>query len=180
MSRLIRAYIHWPKYLKEHMIFFQRHYCNICPVQRPLIRSPVAKTVPYFCSILKKHWSLRQQDFNKTDTLLIKMDQNLQFLNFLKLRLFFWKSINHSKRGFRVIISIRWPYKTFPFIDKTGNFDFGKKFKGFLLFWKLSFFAPFFFFYKTQTIDFSRMTTGSKFEQSVTSIIYRTFLYLKI
>ena len=57
--------IHWPIYLKEQMIFSHRYscYCNICPVSGPLIRSPVIKTVPSFCRILKKHRSLNQEEF---------------------------------------------------------------------------------------------------------------------
>ena len=83
-----------------------------------------------------------KKNFNKTDALLIKMDQIPQFSNFLKLRLFYWKSSNHHKRGFRVIISVRWPYQTFPFIAKKGRFDFGRNFQAFYqpVFWNISIF----------------------------------------
>ena len=88
--------------------------------------------------------------------------------------LVFWKSINDHKHGFSVIISVRRSYQTFPFIDKNDRLIFIEIFKHFTYSEKKSifFFTRMPFFYKKQSINFGRMTTGSKLEQSVTLTLF--------
>ena len=90
------------------MTFFHRHYCNICPGQRPI--NPIAgvQDCPPFLQHFEEAsmFETRRISFNTSDALLIKLDE-MQFSKFLKLRLFSWKSSNHHKCGFRMIISIR-------------------------------------------------------------------------
>ena len=71
------------------MIFSHRHYCNICQVQRPINSNASDQD----CSIFLQHFEEESKfekvkKFKTTDALLYKMDQILQFSNFLKLKLF--------------------------------------------------------------------------------------------
>ena len=52
-----------PKYFKEPVLCFHRHYCDLCPVQRPINSIVNGQDFSSFYSILKKHRSVRQQQF---------------------------------------------------------------------------------------------------------------------
>ena len=120
------------------------------------------------------------------------MPCSLKWIKFCNFRIFWnWGFLLevYESCGFRVIISIRWPYQTFPFIDKNGRFDVGRNFQGFLLFCKISIFHQSTIFTKQkkkkkknpqkppkkQSIDFCWMTTGSKLEQSVLSTLFKNW-----
>ena len=161
-------YIHCSKYLKGQMIFSHRHFCNMYPVPRPINSIASGKE----CSILLQHFE-EALKFESRRISRQLMPCLLKWIKFCNFRIFwnwdFFLELYHHKRGFRMIISIRWPYQTFLFIDKHGRFGFGWNFQAFHLFWKISILLSKRYFYKNQYIDLGRMTTGSKLEQSVTS-----------
>ena len=106
--------IHNSKYLKEQMIFSQRQYCNICPVQWPINSNRSGQD----CSILLHHFG----EASKCETTRISVQLThclLKWIKFCNFRIFwnraffFWKSSKQHKHGFRVIISVGSPYQTF-------------------------------------------------------------------
>ena len=100
------------------------------------------------------------KNFNTTDALLIKMDQILQFSNFLD-SVFFWKSAKHHKHSFRVIFSIG-SFSQTSVYRQEWSFWVWLKIKAFTCPKNKHCFAEMPFY---QSIDLSRMTTGSALEQ---------------